>query len=97
MVATHRLECRGQASSAGLKDSKAWQPLTSWRAKDKHHQQAQNTARHGSHSLPGVQRTGIISRLETLQDMTTTHFLENRGQASAAGLKGSKAWEPLTS
>ena len=38
--ATHTLESRGQASSAGLKHSKAQQPLTDWRAEDRHHQQA---------------------------------------------------------
>ena len=96
MAATHILESRGQASSAGLKHSKAWQPLTPWRAKDKHHQQACLTARHGSHSQTGEQRTGIISRLETQQGMAATHILESRGQASSACLKHSKAWQPLT-
>ena len=52
------------ASSAGLKHSKAWLPLTSWRAEDRHHQQVWNTARHGSHSLPGEQRTGIVTSLK---------------------------------
>ena len=39
-AATHILESRGQASSAGLKHCKAQQPLTPWRAEDRHHQQA---------------------------------------------------------
>ena len=52
-AATHSLESRGQASSAGLKHSKVQQPLTFWRAEDRHHQQAWNTARHSSHSLTG--------------------------------------------
>ncbi|KAI9447335.1 hypothetical protein BJY52DRAFT_1228307 [Lactarius psammicola] len=39
-AATHILESRGQASSAGLKRSEARQPLTNWRAKDRHRQQA---------------------------------------------------------
>ena len=39
-AATHTLESRGQASSAGLKHSKAQQPLTPWRVEDRHHQQA---------------------------------------------------------
>ena len=38
--ATHTLESRGQASSAGLKHSKTQQPLTNWRAEDRHQQQA---------------------------------------------------------
>ena len=63
--ATHTLESRGQASSAGLKYSKTQQPLTSWRAEDRNHQQASNTERHSSHSHPGKQGTGIISRLQT--------------------------------
>ena len=44
------------------------------------------TARHGSHSLPGEQRTGIISRPETQQGMVATHNLESRGQVLSAGL-----------
>ena len=71
--ATHTLERRGQASSAGLKHSKAQQPLTDWRAEDRHHQQASNTERHSSHSQTGEQRTGIISRPETQQGMAATH------------------------
>ena len=86
MAATHILESRGQESSAGFKHSKAWQSLTSWRAEDRHHQHASNTARHVSHSLAGEQRTGIISRLQTQQGMAATHQLESRGQASSAGL-----------
>src|SRR6266702_4537932 len=38
-AATHLLERRGQASSAALKRSKPRQPLTSWRAEDRRHQQ----------------------------------------------------------
>ena len=36
ITATHRLESQGQASSAGQKQSKSLQPLTDWRAKDRH-------------------------------------------------------------
>ncbi len=36
-AATHQLESRGQASSAGLKRSEAQQPLTSWRAEYRRH------------------------------------------------------------
>ena len=92
IAATHKLESRGQASSAGFKYSKTWQPLTGWRAEDRLHQQASNTARHGSHSLTGEQRTGIISRLQTQQGTVATHHLESTGQASSAGFKHSKAW-----
>ena len=73
------------------------QPLTNWRAKDKHCQQARNTARHYSHSHPGEPRTGIVSRLETQQGTTATHFLESQGQALTVGQKHSKAPQPLTS
>jgi hypothetical protein len=48
-------------------------------------QQARNTARHHSHSLSGEPGTGIISRLETQQGTTATHFLESQGQALSAG------------
>ncbi|KAN0131047.1 hypothetical protein V8E53_011180 [Lactarius tabidus] len=95
-TATHRLESQGQALSAGQKHSKAPQPLTSWRAKDRHCQQARNTARHHSHSHPGEPRTGIVSRPETQQGTTATHILESQGQALSAGQKYSKAPQPLT-
>ena len=54
-------------------------------------------ARHSSHSPTGEERTGIISRLENTASTAATHILESRGQASSAGLKHSKAQEPLTS
>jgi hypothetical protein len=82
---THFLESQGQALSADQKHSKAPQPLTDWRAKDWHYQQAINTARHHSHSLSGEPRTGIISRLETQQGTTATYFLQSQGQALSAG------------
>ena len=84
-AATHRLENQGQELLAGKKHNKAPQPLTNWRAKDRHCQQARNTARHHSHSLPGEPRTGIVSRLETQQGTTATHHLESQGQALSAG------------
>ncbi len=74
MAATHRLESQGQESSAGLKSSKAQQPLTNWRAEDRHRQQASNAARHGSHPPTGESRTGVVSRLQT-QRGTSTHSL----------------------
>src|SRR6266702_284318 len=96
MAATHFLESRGQASSAGLKRSHARQPLTNWRAEDRHRQRARNVATHGSHSLTGEPRTGVVSGLETQPRMAATHFLESRGQASSAGSKRSHARQPLT-
>ena len=61
--------------------SKALQPLTGWRAKDRHDQQARIAARHHSHSQAGEPRTGMISRLELQQGTTATHRLESQGQA----------------
>jgi len=59
-----------------------WKPLTFWRAKDRCHEQGQITAHHGSHSLPGEPRTGIISMVKMQLTMEATHFLESQGQAS---------------
>jgi hypothetical protein len=50
-----------------------------------------------SHSQTGEPRTGIVSRLETQQGTAATHILESQGQALSAGLKHSKAQQPLTS
>ena len=61
--------------------SKASQPLTNWRAKGRHDQQAKFSARHHSHSLPGEARTGMISKLELQQSTTATHKLESQGEA----------------
>src|SRR6266404_5813826 len=96
MEPTHQLESQGQSSSAGLKSSSPWKPLTVWRAKDRHHQQGPNSAHHGSHSLPGEVRTGIISRVKIQLTTEPTHCLENQGQASSAGLKSSPLQKRLT-
>src|SRR6266702_2462862 len=96
MAANHFLESRGQASSAGLKRSHPRQPLTFWRAEDRHRQWTRNAATHGSHSLSGEPRTGVVSRLEMQPRTAATHVLESRGQASSVGLKRSHAWQPLT-
>jgi hypothetical protein len=80
-TATHFLESQGQASSAGQNCSKAPQPLTNWRAKDRHDQQTRIAAKHHSHSPTGEPMTGMISRLELQQGTTATHFLESQGQA----------------
>src|SRR6267378_3384031 len=97
MEATHQLESRGQASSAGSKSSSPQKPLTNWRAKDRRCQQGQNPAHYGSHSLPGEPRTGIISRVKIQLTTEATHFLESRGQALSAGSKSSSPQKPLTS
>ena len=82
---THLLESQGQTLSARYKHSKAPQPLTCWRFKDRHCQQARNTARYYSHSQTEEPRTGIVSRLETQQGTTATHQLKSQGQAVSAG------------
>ena len=61
------------------------QPLTDWKAKDRHCQQAGNTARYYSHSHAGEPWTGIVSRLETQQGTTATHSLKSQEQALLAG------------
>src|SRR6266404_1389914 len=96
MEATHQLESQGQASSAGSKSSSPQKPLTSWRAKDRHHQQGQNPAHHGSHSLPGEPRIGVVSRVKIQLTTEATHFLESQGQVSSAGSESSSPQKPLT-
>ena len=95
-AATHILKSQEQALSAGLKHTKAQQPLTDWRAKDRHCQQAGNTPRHSSYSLSEKSRTGVVNRLETHQGTAATHKLESQEQASSAGLKLTKTQQPLT-
>jgi hypothetical protein len=63
MTTTHKLKSQGQAPSAGMKYTEAWQPLTNWRVKDKQVSRS-NTIMDVNHSLPIEPRTGIISRLE---------------------------------
>ena len=79
-AATHILESQGQASSAGLKHLMAQQPLTPWRAKDSHCQQAWNIARHSSHSHSRKSKIGLLSRFSMQWGMATTHPLERRIQ-----------------
>jgi hypothetical protein len=78
ITATHCLKSQGKAPSAGHNCSEAPQPLTNWRAKDRHDHQARIAAKHHNHSLSGDPKTGIISRLELQQGITATHFLENQ-------------------
>src|SRR6266404_4306722 len=96
MEATHKLESRGQESSAESKSSSPQRPLTFWTAKDSGHQQGQNPAHHGSHSLAGEQRTAVVSRNQIQLTTEATHPLESRGQLSSAGTKSSSPQKPLT-
>jgi hypothetical protein len=61
-TATHKLESQEQTPSASYNCSKTLQPLTNWRAKNRHYQQATIAARHYSHSQTKEPRTDIISR-----------------------------------
>src|SRR6266568_1400650 len=72
------------------------QPLTSWRAEDRRRQQPSNAESHGSHSLPGEPRTGVVSSLQTQRATAATHSLESQGHASSAALKPSEPRQPLT-
>ncbi len=71
-------------SSAGSKSSSPQKPLTLWRAKDRHCQQGQNPAHHGSHSLSGEPRTAVVSRVEiqltTLTNWTAEDSCHQQGQ-----------------
>src|SRR6266404_78151 len=58
--------------------------------------QGPNPAHHGSHSLPGEPRMGIISKVKIQLIMEATHFLESQGQALSAGSKSSSPRKPLT-
>src|SRR6266404_1757980 len=77
--ATHILESQGKVSSAGSKFSSPQKVLTSWRAKERCHQQGPNPAHHTSHSPTGEPGTGIVSRGQIQLTMEATHFLESRG------------------
>src|SRR6266404_3588969 len=83
-------------SSAGSKSTSPQKPLTYWRAKDRHHQQGQNPAHHGSHSQTEEVRTGIISRFQIQLTTEATHVLESQGQVSSAVSKYSSPWKPHT-
>ncbi len=91
--AAHQLE---SMSSAGSRSSSPQKPLTSWRAEDRHCQQGQNLTHHGSHSLSGEPRTGVISRVQIQLTMEATHILESRGQVSSAQSESNSPWKPLT-
>ncbi len=95
--ATHQLDSRGQASSAGTKSSPSWKPLTSWRAEDRHCQHEPSSAHHVSHSLPGEPRTDIVSRDQIQLTTEATHQLESQGQVSSAGTKSNSPQKSLTS
>src|SRR6266404_5100618 len=91
-AATHFLERQEQALSAGSKSSSPQNPLTNWRAKDRHCQQGQNPAHHGSHPPTGEPRTAVIRRVKIQLTTEPTHILESQGQPSSAGLKSSLPW-----
>ena len=82
---TYCLKSQGQTLLVGQKHRNAPQPLTYWRAKDRHCQQARNTAMHQSHSHTEGSRTGFVRRLEAQQGTTATHMLESQGEALSAG------------
>ena len=73
-----------KALLAGKNHSKVQQPLTFWKAKDRHYQQARVAARHQSHSPSEKSRTNIISWLELQQGTTVAHSLKSQGQAWSA-------------
>ena len=75
--------------------SKASQPLTCWRVKDRHDQQARITARHHSHSHPEEPRTSMINRLELQQCTTATHMLWSQ-DSRLEMQQGTPACQPLT-
>src|SRR6267378_228046 len=64
------------------KSSSPQEPPTHWRAKDRHCQWGPNPAHHGSHSLSGEPRTGVVSRVQIRPTTEATHWLESQGQAS---------------
>ena len=96
IAVTHILESQEQALLAGLKHTKTLQPLTFWRAKNKHCQQTWNTLSHSSHTLSEEPRTGIVSRLEMHQGTAATYPLKGQWSALSAGLKHIKGKQPLT-
>jgi hypothetical protein len=61
-----------------LEHGEAQQPLTDWRAKDRHYQQAQNTERHGNHSPTDEPSAGIISRFEIVRNSSNSPTREPR-------------------
>jgi hypothetical protein len=64
---------------------------------DKRQLQALKAARHDSYSPTGEPKAGIFNWLKMQQGTAATHFLERQRQAPSAGLKCSKAQQPLTS
>src|SRR6266404_3744043 len=93
---THQLESQGQALSARSKSSSPRNPLTFWRAKDRHCQQGQNPAHHRTHSPTGEPRTCIVSRVKIQLTTEPTHQLKSQGHALSAGSKSSSPQNPLT-
>ncbi len=67
-------------------DPNTWKPLTFWRAKDRC-EQGPNTVHHGSHSLPGEPRTGVVGRVQIQLTTEATHILESQGQVLSAEIQ----------
>src|SRR6202041_1224190 len=93
---THKLESGGRAASAGAKESKQVEPLTSWRAEDGQRQHGQKRASKWNHSQTGERRMGSVSRGKRERASGATHVLESGGRAASAGAKESEQAEPLT-
>ena len=73
---THFLESRGETLSANSKCSSPQKPLTCWRGENQGHQQGPNAAQHGSHSLTGEPRRGLVSRVQMQLTSEATHELD---------------------
>jgi len=76
MAGTHILESRGGGALAGTKQWEGQLALTSWKAEEVGHQQAQNSGRGSWHSHPGEMRRWGISRHKTVGGAAGTHKLE---------------------
>jgi len=74
--ATHKLEIQGQAPSAGFKFSSTRRPLTNWITDNRCCQQGPKPAHHGSHSLSGEPRIGVVGGAQIQFETMATHFLD---------------------
>ena len=86
MVAAYYLENQEQALLEKFKSSKAWQSLTTWRAKNQHHQLICNTEMHSIHSQAREPRIKAVSMHEAIARQAVTHFLLSQGQRSSVDL-----------
>ena len=51
-------------------------------SRDRCHKEGLNAPHHGSHSLPGEPRIGVVSRNQMVLTTKATHQLEGQGQVS---------------